>query len=401
MRTSLRGKVTAALRRKVLVITSHHPSRRQPARALYGYYTYRALARYCEIRFLAPIAWWSRLRTPSELLRAPRERWDEIEIAYPSYWSVPGAPPLHALGMAASLARPVAALRRAFGFEAILSAWAYPDAVAAAAIATREKVPLITTVLGSDINLLPHDRALGFQIKYGLGHAQRIVAVSEALGEAVAQLGLPREKIVVQHNAVDGDRFVIRDRRAARAELGVPSDRPLIGYVGNLRPEKGGDVLLEAMALLVARDARPVDLAMIGGGPYEAELHQLAAARQLGERVRFLGVKVHDEVPRWLSAFDVLCLPSRREGCPNVVLEALASGRPVVASAVGGVPELLRRDNGILVPSERPDELADALARALDRSWDAEALRASVPSPSWDTVARTYERLIDEVISEW
>ena len=82
------------------------------------------------------------------------------------------------------------------------------------------------------------------------------------------------------------------------------------------------------------------------------------------------------------------------------MLEALASGRPVVASAVGGVPELLRGDNGILVPPERPDALADALARALDRAWDPAALRATVPSLSWDAVARIYHRLVEEIVSE-
>jgi glycosyltransferase involved in cell wall biosynthesis len=72
----------------------------------------------------------------------------------------------------------------------------------------------------------------------------------------------------------------------------------------------------------------------------------------------------------------------------------------VVASAVGGVPELLRRDNGILVPAEEPEALAEALDRSLDRTWDADALRATVPNLSWDAVARTYDRLVEEVVSE-
>jgi len=83
-----------------------------------------------------------------------------------------------------------------------------------------------------------------------------------------------------------------------------------------------------------------------------------------------------------------------------VVLEALASGRPVVASGVGGVPELLRRDNGILVPPDRAADLAQALGRALDRTWDATALRATVPSLSWDAVARTYHRVVEDVVAE-
>src|SRR6185437_7619346 len=98
--------------RRVLVLTSHHPSRREPARAVYGYYTYQALARYCDIRFLSPVAWWTRARWPADLVRARRERWGDLEIEYPAYWSLPGAPPLHGLALAASLARRVSALHR-------------------------------------------------------------------------------------------------------------------------------------------------------------------------------------------------------------------------------------------------------------------------------------------------
>jgi glycosyltransferase involved in cell wall biosynthesis len=177
-------------------------------------------------------------------------------------------------------------------------------------------------------------------------------------------------------------------------------DRPLVGYVGRLAREKGIDVLVEAMGALDRGALQRADLAIVGAGPLEPALRRRATALGIGGRVLFAGHKGHDELPRWLSSFDVLCLPSRREGCPNVVLEALASGRPVVASSVGGVPELLRQDNGILVPPEQPIDLADALACALDRSWDPAALRASVPSLSWDAVARAYHGLIEAVVAE-
>jgi glycosyltransferase involved in cell wall biosynthesis len=382
--------------RKVLVLTSHHPSRRQPARAVYGYYTYRALSRYCDIRFLSPWAWWTRARFPRDLVHPPRERWDDLDIDYPPYWSIPGATALHAVAMYASLLRRVDALHRAFPFEVMLTAWAYPDGTAAALLADRLRVPLIATVLGSDINELPRIRSLGFQIVRGLRRAERVVSVSEALRDEVEKLGIARDKLVVQHNGVDGEVFAIRDKRAARAELGLSEDRPLVGYVGNLAHEKGPDVLVAAMAKVPG-----ADLAIIGAGAIQPALEDQARALGVADRVRFLGRKVHDEIPRWINAFDVFCLPSRREGCPNVVLEALASGRPVVASRVGGVPELLRKDNGLLVPPDRPAELGAALESALSRAWDPDALRATVPSLSWDAVARTYDRLIEEVVSSF
>lgn len=386
--------------RKILVLTSHHPSRRRPLQALYGYYTYQALARYCEIRLVAPVPWWTRWRSPGEIVSPPRERWGEIDVEYPPYWSVPGAIPLHAAAMASSLAGRVRAIRREFPFEAILTAWAYPDAAAAARIASSEEVPLVATVLGSDVNVLPRKPALRSQIVAALSQARRVVSVSEALAGEVVRLGVPRERVLVQHNGVDGTVFTIADRSTARAALGLSRDRPLIGYVGRLSHEKGADVVVEAMGELVRRDSRPVDLVIVGSGPVEPALRARAGALGLGDRIHFAGHRGHEELPRWLSALDVFCLPSRREGCPNVVLEALASGRPVVASNVGGVPELLRRDNGVLVAPESPPALADALGRALDRTWDPVALRATVPSLSWDQVARTYHRIVEDVIAE-
>ena len=386
--------------RRVLVLTTHHPSRREPSRALYSYYTYGALSRRAEIRFVSPWPFWTRLRFPGDLVRPPRERWDGLEIEYPPFFSVPGAPVVHGLGMTASLARRVAAIRREFPFEAILSAWAYPDTVASAVLAAYHRVPLVTTVLGSDINELAQRPWIAPQIRAGLARARRVVAVSEALGREVVRLGVASDRVVVLHNGVDGEVFRPRDRAAARAAVGVDPGRHLVGYVGNLAPEKGADVLVDAAAILRDRGGAPVDVAIIGAGGYEAELRSRIAARGIGDRVRLLGRRLHDEVPTWIGAFDVLCLPSRREGCPNVVLEALASGRPVVASEVGGVPELLQKDNGLLVPPSRPDALADALAAALGRSWDEAALRATVPNLSWDRVGDAYARLLDEVIEE-
>jgi glycosyltransferase involved in cell wall biosynthesis len=385
---------------KILVITSHHPSRRAPLHGIYSLYTYQALAEHSAVRIVSPAPWWSRLAASSELLRTPRERWGSVDAEYPSYWSVPGVTSVHAVAMAASLARRVGALRREFPFDVIMTAWAYPDAVAAALVAARHRVPLVATVLGSDINALPRRATLGPQIRWALGRAQRIVAVSEALATEVARLGIPRERIRVQHNGVDGGVFTIGDREDARAGLGLARGRRLVGYVGRLSGEKGLDVLLDAFGHVVRSDPRPIDLAIVGAGPMERDLRAQAARLRLDGRVSFLGHRGHDELPRWLRAFDVLCLPSRREGCPNVVLESLASGRPVVASRVGGVPELLRDENGVLVPPEDFAALAAALSGALDRRWDPAALRATVPCLSWANVGRTYQRLAEEATAE-
>jgi glycosyltransferase involved in cell wall biosynthesis len=388
---------------KVLVFTNLYPSQVEPTLGIYNKSTFEALARYAEVRVVAPIRAWARWKQPGLILNPVREREGGVESVFPPYWSIPTAWSLHAAGMYLSMRPWIRELRRDFPFDVIIGAWAYPDAVAASLLAREANVPLVTAVLGSDVNEFPDLFGLRPQIRYGFQRAQRVLAVSRAIADRVVELGAPRERVLVQHNGVDGARFRIRDRAEARKSVGIEHDRPVIGYVGNIRPVKGSDVLIEAMDHLVKQLGNTeAELWIVGSGEIEAQVRARTTALGLDSRVRFLGRQPHEAIPRWMSAVDVFCLPSRNEGCPNVILEALASGKPVVASRVGGIPELLTDgENGYLVPAEDPAALAGALAKALGRTWDPEALRATVTFLSWDAVALTYQKLLGEVLEEW
>lgn len=390
---------------RVLVFTQHYPSRREPTVAPWSQHTYRALARHCELRLVAPIAWWARARVaPLELIRPPHETHTGVDAIFPSYWSVPKLPRLHGAAAYHSLRPLLAQIRRDFPWDAVLAAWAYPDTVAAARFADDSNTPLITTVLGSDVNEAASWPELRPQIARGLQRCQKVVAVSAALGDRVVELGVPRDRVVVLHNAVDGARFTIQDKAPARQRLGVPEGAKLVLYAGYHLPEKGVDTLMEAMGRLDRMGRRDIHLLTVGGGPLLEPLKARAAALGLGDRARLTGWALPKDIPGYMAACDVFCLPSRREGCPNVVLEALASGRPVVGSRVGGVPELVREGeggNGILVPADDPDALAKALAEAVDRSWDPAELRGTVESLSWDDVGARYWELLQGVVKDW
>ncbi len=331
----------------------------------------------------------------------PRDSSTGIEAVFPTYWSVPGLPALHARGMAASLRASVRQIRREFPFDIILAAWAYPDGVAAAHLAREFGCPLVTMVLGSDVNEHARPPLLRRQIRWGLSQSERVIAVSRALRDRVLELGIAPERVIAQHNGVDGAQFVCRDKREARARLNLSPERPLVCYVGNFKPEKGVTVLVEAMGHLRQSGAREVELALVGDGELDATLRERVRALDLQTQVRFCGRRSHAEITDWISACDVLCLPSFREGCPNVVLEALASGRPVVASEVGGIPELLAADNGFLVPPGDPAALARGLQTALGRAWSPEALRATVECLSWDQFGATLLTALTEAQQEW
>jgi glycosyltransferase involved in cell wall biosynthesis len=351
---------------------------------MYNLNAFRCLAETADVRLIAPLPWWCRTRRPELLFRTPVETHTGVHAEFPTYWSWPGAGQMHARGMHASLRGRVNRLRREFPFDVILAAWAYPDGVAASLLADEFNVPVVQMVLGSDINELAQRPALQEQTVRALQRSPRVLAVSEALRQRVIELGVPGERVVTQYNGVNGDQFRIRDRAECRRELGLPTDRRLICYVGNFRLEKGVDVLVEAMGRVAASGPTDADLVLVGDGPLGAELRERVAALGIARRVHFAGRRGHTEIPLWITAADVFCLASRREGCPNVVLEALATGTPVVATAVGGVPELLDQDNGFLVPSEDPEALAGGLKAALERTWDRDELRRSVKCLSWE-----------------
>jgi len=386
---------------KVLAFTNLFPHATQHTLGTFNRDTFVALSKHCEVRVVVPERAWSMLRRPGDILVPRRESTSGLHAIVPAFFSIPGVTSVHALGMAASLHSSLQKLREEFRWDVIVAAWAYPDAVAAAQFARHWGTPLVTMVLGTDLNVVPDNFGVRPQIRWGLSRAARVVAVSRALSEVALELGVPRERLVVQHNAVDGERFKLRHREDARRSLALPPRRPTIGYFGNHRRVKGTDVLIEAMDHLVHRLGHAnALLVLLGDGDLTAGLRARVKALGLDANVQFCGRKLHDEIPLWMSALDVFCLPSRKEGCPNVVLESLASGRPVVASRVGGVPEILDDRTGVLVPPEDPAALAAGIKRALERPWDAEALRASVEYLSWDAVGSRYSEMLKAVMAE-
>jgi glycosyltransferase involved in cell wall biosynthesis len=386
---------------KALLLTNLFPSQAEPTRGVFNLNRFGALSRHCETRVVVPVRWWSRLRQPTTLLNVPEEEHGGMHAYYPAHFAIPSVPRSHVPGMHAACRALATRLRAEFPFDVILAAMAYPEGVVAARLADDFGCPLVTMVLGSDINELAERPELRESIRHGLRRASRVVAVSHALRDRMVTLGVDAERIRVQHNGVDGERFQPRPAAECRARLKLPTDRRLVTYVGNLNPEKGAAVLVEALGKLHAAGRLDFDLALVGGGPLEAKLRTRAEALGITEHVRLVGRRPHAEIPDWIGAGDALCLPSFREGCPNVVLEALAAGRPVAASEVGGVPELLNADNGRLAPAGDADALADALRGVLDRSWDPTALRATVQFLSWEQYGLTLRDVLTEAHATW
>jgi glycosyltransferase involved in cell wall biosynthesis len=224
--------------------------------------------------------------------------------------------------------------------DVILGTWLYPDCVAAADLAREAGKPYWLKAHGTD-RLHLHHAVRGRKVLAACRSAAGVIANSEFLRNELVGAGVSREKTHVIRHGVDANMFRSRNRDESRKAVlkDREPDGPLLLFVGNLVREKGPDRALEAFRSL--SDTCPATLAFVGGGPMDAELQRHAVQWGLTHRVWFEGPETPERVATWMNAADCLWVTSRSESLPNVILEALASGLPVVSMDVGGCREVL------------------------------------------------------------
>ena len=362
---------------RVLAITQIWPNRVEPHRTPFNLQQFKCLRERgdCEIEVIDAIAHLpgSRLLALASRAagRAPRvaqlgglparDTIGGIETHYMRQMYVPkiGVPVAVPLYLA-SLVPYRALLREA---DVILGTWAYPDGCAAILAARAYGKPCAVKVHGTDVNTIAKRPSVRAILRRVLPQADALISVSAGLSEELEGLGVPREKIHLVRNGVDKAVFAPRDKGEARRGLGVSPSAPVVLFAGRLESGKGMAELLEAIPLVRAR-VPGVVFVVLGDGEWTARVAK-AAAESEGAIVA-PGTRPLKEVAAWLAACDVFTLPSWMEGTPNVVLEALASGRPVVATNVGGIPQVLPApDAGRLVPPRDARALAEALVETL------------------------------------
>jgi glycosyltransferase involved in cell wall biosynthesis len=238
-------------------------------------------------------------------------------------------------------------------------------------------------VHGSDLHVQASYPLRRRQIRSALRGAGAVVAVSRALAEKAMAIGAAADRVHVIYNGVDSDRFAPGSRSEARTRLGLSPQGPLLLYVGNLKSSKGCLDLLDAFPALLAKQPQ-ARLIYVGAGACRDALQERVAALGCADRVSLAGPVAHAALGDWFRAADLLCLPSHNEGVPNVVLEAMACGIPVVATRVGGIPEVVPEYAGLLVPPREPATLSAALAEAAARTWDHHRIAAHASGFRWD-----------------
>ena len=384
-------------RLRVLAITRIFSNSVEPLSSPFNRQQFAALGKLCDLRVMATIPWFPgarlvrRSRTWDLRKVAARDVIAGLDVAHPRVAYVPGLAGLSGALEVASLLPGF--LARRHDIDVVLGSWAYPDGAAAVALARLIGVPAVIKAHGSDLNVQSSMFGPRVNLSVALPRAARLVAVSAALGEKAISLGVSRERVAVVQNGTDASLFYVRDQGATRSALAWPAKAPwprrMVLYCGRIEREKGVFDLIEAFTAIASR-APDLSLALLGEGGAMAEAKAMAEPH--GERIVFLGARPLAEVPQWMAASTFVTLPSHAEGSPNVIREALACGRPVVGTAVGGIPELLSdasgsaRALGAMVPAHDPAALGEALLDVAGREFEPSAIRAR-SGGSWDESA--------------
>ncbi len=389
---------------KVLVFTTLYPNNISPNFGVFIKERMTSFARLNghRVKVVAPVPYFPAIKIGeywkfSQI--APQERIEGLEVHHPRYFMTPkiGMSTYGAM-MFASVLPAIVKIRREFDFDLIDAHYVYPDGLAAVLLGRYFKKPVVVSARGSDINLFAKFPFIRKLLRYTLANADHAIAVCQALKDEMVQLQVPDHKITVIPNGVDTQKFYPAAKMASRRELDLP-DKRLILSVGELIPRKGFHILIKALKLL--RDEyheKDLYLVIIGEGKYRQELERLIAALGLQEAVRLAGKIPHSDLRRWYSAADFFCLASDREGWPNVVLEAMACGTPVIATNVWGIPEIIVSDQLGLLTSRNEHEMARTIGLALKRNWAAETISQYAREKTWDRTALSVQHVFDSIL---
>ena len=317
-----------------------------------------------------------------------------LAVRYPRFYILPGLHVCTAILMAGALlldAKSRALIRNA---DVLDVHWTFPDGFAAAILGALFRKPFVLTLRGHEAFYQDQGRLREALIRMCLRRAAGAIAVSEELRlKAIRLSSIAPDRIKTVGNGIDTRRFFPSDRASARTALGLPAAGIIILSVGRVSPGKGFHLLVEALPSLRA-DFPEVLLLIVGepdpegGQAYQNALDAAVERLGLSGRVRFVGKIVPKDLVKWYAACDLFCLASASEGSPNVVLEALACGRPVVATAVGSVPEMLDDPELGLLADAAGSDLPARLHQALSRTWDSGYIFGKMRERDWDWCGR-------------
>jgi teichuronic acid biosynthesis glycosyltransferase TuaC len=329
-----------------------------------------------------------------------KENYDSLQVYHPKYFCIPKYLKfLDGYFYFYSLNNFIDNILNTFDADLLDLHWVYPDAFAGLNWARRHKKKIVVTIRGNE-SICYFEKSLRKKMLINtLKCVDHIISVSSDLKQKIVEkYGIDENAVTVIPNGIDDCKFYAINKEKARRKNGLELDKQYVLSLCRLSEEKGLEYLLRAFSR-IKRDNNI--LLMVGDGPLEKRLKDLSQKLNISNRVKFIGAVSHDETIWWYNAADVYCLPSLWEGCPNVIIESLACGTPVVATQVGGIPDLIPdKKFGYLVPPGNDGELADALSKALVNDWERTEIARFGASNTWQNVADSVIKVFKRVLNK-
>ncbi|HET7306565.1 MAG TPA: glycosyltransferase [Gammaproteobacteria bacterium] len=392
---------------KILTFSLLYPNACQPSHGIFVEQRLRKLVESGEVeaRVVAPVPWFPSSHRAfgryGRYAAVPlREMRHDISVIHPRFPSIPKigmnlAPTLVAGAMHKVLKGIIA---DGYDFDLIDAHYFYPDGVAATMLGRALNKPVVVTCRGDDVLQFPRFRRPRQLILEGAQRAAGLVTVSGDLKNALCELGVPAHRITVLRNGVDLKFFrPPADRQSVRRALGI--DRPTLLSVGHLIERKGHHFAVAAL-----QDLPGFKLVVVGERGTEAGVMDTALKEQvrrlgLSDRVRFVGSKSHAELRDYYGAADALVLATAREGMPNVMLESLGCGTPVIATSAGGIPEILNvPEAGAMMRERTSAAVAESVRELFSRYPRREDTRRYAETLGWDATTRGQIALFERIL---
>ncbi len=368
------------------------------------------LAARHELKVVAPVPYYPRFfparASWKKLTKVPPFEYQYgIEVTHPRYFITPKiGMKKYGEWMARSTLASVEKIReQGFDFQVIDAHFTYPDGLAALRLGKHFNVPVVVTARGSDImrnKLMP---GIVPALREVVTNVEQLIAVSAEIKQDLIDLGADPGKIHVIPNGVDTVAFYPIPQNQARQQLEIALDVKLILCVGRLDHNKSQWLILEALSK-IGRERlleQKILLALIGEGEDRKKLEEASRHLGLNDIVRFVGQLAPEQICLWNNAADVKVLASLREGSPNVVLEALACGTPVLASNIGTNLSIIKPGkNGLLFPSGNSEVLKNQLLIALETDWNKIEISGSDSLRNWNSVAIEVESVLEQALNK-
>ncbi|MBT5072534.1 MAG: glycosyltransferase [Kordiimonadaceae bacterium] len=376
--------IAALLVMDILTLTTLYPNALQPRHGIFVKNRLQAMDKLDNFsrKVIAPVPqckWIRKLTDRYKLYEdmPEHENQDGIDIYHPKYFTLPS---MGLFDNASSMAKAAEDIIEDLypgsdTFDVVDGQYLYPDGVAAYKVASNHNKPLILTARGSDVNHWMENKKARDQILEAIDYSSKVICVSDALKQALLTYGVPESKLTVIINGIDPENF--------NADIKPnPLREKYYLSVGNLIGLKGHHITLNAFAELSKKR-----LIIVGDGEQRRALKKQAKELGIQKRVQFIKHLDQKKLAEFYAGATATILMSSMEGMPNVVLESLATGTPVIACDVGGVSEVLNEDNGILLQGRDEYSLINAIDKIKSLNQSREQISDSVKQYRWTDVA--------------